>query len=508
MRTIRILLAGLLAAAAISVAAPGAGADSASLTNGDGILIADSGEGSPYPSTIEVTDVGGTITDVDVTLNGLSHTWPSDIVVILESPDGDTTLLINDCGSSDNIDAIDLTFDDESGVSLSAPLTTGSFVPTVGCDGSFIGTDPTIPAGPWGADLSSLDGGSPNGTWNLYVWDDFGGDEGAMTGWSLDIETTNTAPSTEDAAYETDEDTPLVVDAASGLASATTDPDDDDDIDFAVVSGPANGTLDLDADKGAFTYTPDPDFTGVDTFTFTADDNVLDDPILVLSNTTTYYQPVAAASSDDAKSDGDAGSGQGTPPATYQVERKSSDGVRAAAISGPSTVTITVQPVNDPPVAVDDEAETTSGTSVTIDAVANDTDVDGDTLSVDSVSDPINGTVTIDGGDVTYVPDDDFVGTEVLTYVVTDGTATDEATITVTVTAAEVDDDGDDNDGVTTTTTGAVAGTGTLPRTGADGGPLGAYGLFAVFLVLSGMAFATAGAVRSRMHQVGRHLDI
>lgn len=505
MRTIRILLAGVLAATTLAVAAPGAGADSGGGANTGLITIPDSGAADPSPSTIELSGIGGTITDVDVTLSGLSHTWPSDLVVILESPDGDTTILTNDCGSSTAVTDIDVTFDDEAGVPLSAPLTTGSFVPTVGCDASFTGTDPTIPAAPWGATLSSLDGGSPNGTWNLYVWDDFGGDEGDLDGWSIEVETTNTAPSTEDLAFETDEDTPLVVDAGTGLAAGTTDPDDTDDIDFEVTDGPDNGTLDLNTDTGAFTYTPDADFNGVDTFTYLADDNVPDVPVIVLSDTVTVYEASTAPTDEGAKSEGDAGT-KGTPPATYEVEREAS-GVRAAAVSGPSTVTITVQPVNDPPVAVDDEAETTSGTSVTIDAVGNDTDIDGDTLEVGSVSAAVNGTVTFDGGEVTYVPNDDFVGTEVLTYEVTDGTATDEGTITITVTGGDVDDDG--ATASTTTTTPTVArGSGTLPNTGSNGGPLGAYGMFAVFLVLSGIAFATAGSLRRRMHHVGRHLDI
>lgn len=504
MRTIRILLASLLAAAVVAVVAPGAGADSASLTNSDGILIpatGTSGESAPYPSSIDVADVGGTITDVEVTLTGLSHTWPSiDLEIFLEAPSGETVVLFSDCGNSAGAVDVNLQFVDGAPALQRGPeLVSGQYSPTA-CQAPSAGS----PAGPHGTTLSTFDGLTPNGDWDLYVYDSAFGDTGDLDAWSIDIETTNTAPSTEDLAFETAEDTPLVVDAGTGLAAGTTDPDDTDDIDFEVTDGPDNGTLDLDLDTGAFTYTPDADFNGVDTFTYLADDNVPDLPVLVLSDTVTVYEASTAPADEGDKSDGDSGT-KGSPPATYEVAREAS-GVRAAAVSGPSTVTITVQPLNDPPVAVDDEAATTSGTSVTIDAVANDTDVDGDTLEVDSVSAAVNGTVTFDGGEVTYVPNDDFVGTEVLTYEVTDGTATDEGTITITVTAEDVGDDG--ATASTTTTTTVATGSGTLPKTGANGGPLGEYGMFAVFLVLSGMSFAAAGSLRRRMLFPGRHLDV
>lgn len=506
MRTIRILLAGVLAAATLAVAAPDAGADSASLTNNAGILIpatGTSGDGDPYPSTITVADVGGTITDVRVTLTGLSHTWPSiDVEIFLQAPSGETVVLFSDCGTG--TDAVDLNFEFVDGAPAlvrGVDLVSGQYAPTA-CRAP---TAPS-PAGPYGASLSAFDGLSPNGDWRLFAYDSTASDQGDLDAWSIDIETTNTAPSTDDLAFATDEDTPLVVAAGSGLAAGTTDPDDADDIDFAVTDGPDNGTLDLDADTGAFTYTPDADFNGVDTFTYTADDNVPDLPVIALSDTVSYYETAPAPAEAGDKSEGDPGT-KGSPPATYEVERETAS-VRVAAVSGPSTVTITVQPVNDPPVAVDDEAETTSGTSVTIDAVSNDTDIDGDALEVGSVSAAVNGTVVFDGGDVTYVPNDDFVGTEVLTYEVTDGTATDEGTITIEVIAEDVSDEDDTAPTTTTTTTGNVGGSGTLPRTGSDGGPLGQYGMFAVFLVLSGIAFATAGSLRRRMHLVGRHLDI
>ena len=96
-------------------------------------------------------------------------------------------------------------------------------------------------------------------------------------------------------------------------------------------------------------------------------------------------------------------------------------------------------PANSAPVAVDDEAETPFGTPVEIAVLANDTDADGDDLTVTAVTTPDDGTVTVtsdaDGNDtlVTYTPGSDHPGTDTFDYTVSDGTATDTGTVEVTV---------------------------------------------------------------------------
>ena len=94
-----------------------------------------------------------------------------------------------------------------------------------------------------------------------------------------------------------------------------------------------------------------------------------------------------------------------------------------------ATVTITVDPVNDPPVAVDDVTVTDEDTPVDIDIVANDDDpndpsgnIDPTTVSTIPGSGPANGTVTIDPvtGVATYTPDPEFNGTDTFDYVVCD----------------------------------------------------------------------------------------
>ena len=91
-------------------------------------------------------------------------------------------------------------------------------------------------------------------------------------------------------------------------------------------------------------------------------------------------------------------------------------------------------PVNYPPTAVDDSATTQQGTPVTIDVLNNDSDSDGHTLTVDSVTQGTHGSVTNNGNDVTYTPNSGFTGTDTFTYTISDGNGgTDTATVTVTV---------------------------------------------------------------------------
>jgi VCBS repeat-containing protein len=198
----------------------------------------------------------------------------------------------------------------------------------------------------------------------------------------LNTTVTNRAPAAAADAYGTAEDTPLTV-AAPGVLGNDTDPDGDS-LSAALVSGPAHGSLNLNA-NGGFTYTPDADFNGTDTFTYRASDGT--------------------------------------------------------AQSNPATVTITVTPVNDPPAATDDAYSTAEDTPRTVPApgvLANDTDLDSSTLTAAVVTGPGHGTLTLNAdGSFTYTPDADFNGTDPFTYRASDGTAqSSPATVTITVTAS------------------------------------------------------------------------
>src|SRR5262249_19889807 len=104
--------------------------------------------------------------------------------------------------------------------------------------------------------------------------------------------------------------------------------------------------------------------------------------------------------------------------------------------SGIATVSITVTPLNDPPVAVDDVTNTVEDVSVTISVLVNDSDVDGNPLTILAVN-GTNGTLNIAGTNVVYTPTNNFNGTNVFTYTIIDGQGgTNSATVTVTVTGA------------------------------------------------------------------------
>lgn len=98
-------------------------------------------------------------------------------------------------------------------------------------------------------------------------------------------------------------------------------------------------------------------------------------------------------------------------------------------------VSLTVECVNDPPVAEDDAVATLEDTPVVVDVLANDSDVDGDPFTVDAVTQPAHGSAAINpDGTVTYTPEANYCGSDSFTYTVSDGNdGTDTAQVTVTV---------------------------------------------------------------------------
>jgi hypothetical protein len=103
-------------------------------------------------------------------------------------------------------------------------------------------------------------------------------------------------------------------------------------------------------------------------------------------------------------------------------------------LSDIATVTVTVSPVNDPPVANDDAAETDQDTPISVAVLSNDYDVDEDVLSVTAITNPGHGTVVINADDtITYTPAANFFGSDSFTYTASDGLLTDTATVSVTV---------------------------------------------------------------------------
>src|SRR5690606_22763265 len=102
-------------------------------------------------------------------------------------------------------------------------------------------------------------------------------------------------------------------------------------------------------------------------------------------------------------------------------------------------VTVTVTPVNDLPVAVDDTFTIDEDSpAAPLDVLANDTDVEG-ALTVIEVTPPINGTIGLVGGVVSYRPNPDFAGTDSFTYTVTD-TDAETATGVVSINVTNIND--------------------------------------------------------------------
>jgi subtilisin-like proprotein convertase family protein len=149
----------------------------------------------PYPSSIQVTGLNGqVIAKVTVTLHQLSHTFPSDLHMLLTGPQGQTVVLMSETGGQDKYSVTNLviTLDDNAAVPLPIMqgLQSGTFRPTtrhVPLEFSF--PPPAPPAvTDYSYALSTFLSSDPNGIWNLFVVDYGAGDTGTVSGgWSLSL---------------------------------------------------------------------------------------------------------------------------------------------------------------------------------------------------------------------------------------------------------------------------------------------------------------------------------
>lgn len=205
-----------------------------------------------------------------------------------------------------------------------------------------------------------------------YTISDGNGEEDTAS-VSVTVLPVNDTPTAVDDSTSTNEDTAVTVDVLAN----DSDPDGDA-LNVSSVDNEANGSAQINSDN-TVTFTPSADFNGTGSFTYTL-------------------------------SDGNGG-------------------------EDTATVAVTVNPVNDAPVAMDDNAATTENTQVTVDVLANDSDPEDDALVVDSVTQPANGSVVDNGdGTVTYTPDGGFSGNDSFTYTVEDGNGgSDQATVSLTV---------------------------------------------------------------------------
>ncbi len=155
-------------------------------TNVGAVTIPDSGAVSLYPWTINVA-TSKTILDVNVSLRGLTHTFPRDLDVLLVSPTNQKVMLMSDVGGDGDVRSVNLTFDDAAlgFLNANAQLFSGIYKPT---DSNVSTSDvfpAPAPAAPYGALLSGFNGQLSGGAWQLFMVDDLGGDRGTIDGWSL-----------------------------------------------------------------------------------------------------------------------------------------------------------------------------------------------------------------------------------------------------------------------------------------------------------------------------------
>lgn len=133
----------------------------------------------------------------------------------------------------------------------------------------------------------------------------------------------------------------------------------------------------------------------------------------------------------------------GSDDFTYTVN----DGTDEASAMVMVTVTAPPPPANNPPVAMDDEGVTDEGEAVTLAVLANDSDVDRDSLTVTEVTQGAYGAVVINNGvTVTYTPNAGFTGEDQFMYTVSDGEAADTATVMIDVRRVDTGGDGSDGD--------------------------------------------------------------
>ncbi|MHB0937343.1 MAG: tandem-95 repeat protein, partial [Armatimonadota bacterium] len=288
----------------------------------------------------------------------------------------------------------------------------------------------------------------------------------------VNITPINDAPVAQDGVLTAYEDT-----VAAGQLDASDA--DGDGLTYSIVAQGQLGAVEIDPATGSYTYTPLPNVYGTDTFTFKVNDGTVDSNTATITVTITPVSGDAPVALDGILTvmedqpavgtltgydpDGDpltyylAGQGQvgtvevdpatggftytpnananGTDAFTFKV----SDG---ALDSNTATVTVTINPVNDEPTARDDALTLDEDATVSINVLANDSDVDGDALTIIDFTQPAHCSSAfyyLGNGVFQYLPEFNYVGTDSFAYTVSDGNGS-TATATATITFLPVND--------------------------------------------------------------------
>lgn len=187
-------------------------------------------------------------------------------------------IVLSDVGGAENVSALDITIDDEAATKAPSEsrLQSRNYQPTN--DEGETNDEDEFGSGvpdPDGQTLERFDDINPNGTWQLYVRDDNNDFAGAIEGgWSLRIETTNSAPKAEDDSYRFRRDETVRVSSANGLLANDSDPDAEDDKIEVQSTGKQKteqGSVTIRS-NGSFIYDPDENASGRDRFKYTITD--------------------------------------------------------------------------------------------------------------------------------------------------------------------------------------------------------------------------------------------
>lgn len=305
-----------------------------------------------------------------------------------------------------------------------------------------------------------------NGTdsFTITVSDGHGGI--ATVSITVTVSPVNDMPVASSPAIVTAEDTP-----ATGKVIATDV--DGDTLTYTVIAQPTHGTVTVNATTGDYTYTPNANYNGADSFDISVSDGKGGTKTVTIPVTVTAVNdapvataPAATTAEDTAVSgaivasdvDGDTLAFTTTTNPAHGTVVVNNDGtytyMPAPDYNGQDsfvvtvsdgnggavnvTVNVTITSVNDGPIANADVATTSPSTAVVINVLTNDTPRDGAIVpsTVVNVQQPQNGTVTVNtNGTITYMPNAGFKGTDSFTYTVGDanGVTSNPATVTVTV---------------------------------------------------------------------------
>jgi len=292
-----------------------------------------------------------------------------------------------------------------------------------------------------------------------------------VTTINLTIISVNDRPLVTAVTLATDEDSPLD-------STITATDVENQDVSFRVDAAPRNGIVSLDSASGAFTYTPNPDFNGLDDFTVIANDGFNDSlagritiSVAPVNDAPTLSSPGLVTTDEDVSAAGQVSGfdkegdsltyGVAVPPAFGNVTLSQSTGAFAyepnldfngndvfelnvsdgMATSASTVLTVVVLPVNDAPRVQPTQLTMVAGQTGTVSLQAS--DPEGEPLFFVVNEAPQFGDALLNSttGEVSYTPDPGYTGPDLLRYRVSDGDLTTEGFLTINVSE---DTDGDE----------------------------------------------------------------